>query len=231
MTAEPPRHEREEPIPITPDMLDPTGQGTSVDFERGMRTLPPLTLALIAVLAAVFAWELSTNALRDQSSILAAGALARAQVFAGEAWRLFTAPLLHAGLGHLLGNCVVLYIVGMACEHALGPARLALVYAASGLAGSGLSVAMSPGPSVGASGAVFGVMASVIVVLYRYRDRWHLRDRRIGFVLLVWAAYQVATGFLTPFIDNFAHIGGFVGGAATTLGLRPRLAGRALDLG
>lgn len=223
MTGVPPGSEREEPIPITPDMLDPGSPETRVDFERGMRAFPPLTLSVIAVLTAVFLWEVSTGALRDESSILAAGALARAPVAAGEVWRLFTAPFLHGGVGHLLGNCIVLYIVGMAYEHAVGPARLGVAYTVSGLAGSGLSVAANAGPSVGASGAIFGVAGAVIVVLYRHRDRWHLRDRRIGLVLLVWAGYQVATGFLTPYVDNSAHIGGLVGGAATALGLRPRV--------
>lgn len=221
--GEPPTHEREEPIPITADMLDARRSETGVDFERGMRTLPPLTLTLIVLLIAVFAWEVATDALNDESSILAAGALARAPVSAGEVWRLFTAPFLHGGVDHLVGNCIVLYIVGMACEHALGSAQFAVVYVASGLAGSGLSVVLNPGPSVGASGAIFGLVGSVVVVLYRHRDRWHLRDRRIGFVLLVWAGYQVATGFFMPFIDNFAHIGGLAGGAATALGLKPRL--------
>ena len=218
MTDQPPATGPEAPIPITPDMLDPGGPGGTVDFERGMRRAPPLTLTVVAALTAVFVWELATDALSDEAHILAAGALARGPVAAGEVWRLFTATLLHGGWDHLVGNCVVLYIVGMACEHALGAARLALVYGASGLAGSCLSVVAAPGPSVGASGAIFGVVASVIVVFYRHRHRWHLRDRRIGFVLLVWAAYQVATGFFVPFIDNFAHLGGVMAGAAVTLG-------------
>jgi membrane associated rhomboid family serine protease len=98
-----------------------------------------------------------------------------------------------------------------------------VVYAAGAIAGSGLSVLLSPGPSVGASGAVFGVMSAVVLVLYRYQDRFYVRDKRIAVVLLVWGAYQVATGFLTPFIDNFAHIGGAAGGAAAALVFEPRL--------
>jgi membrane associated rhomboid family serine protease len=82
---------------------------------------------------------------------------------------------------------------------------------------------MRPGPSVGASGAIFGLVASVVVVLYRYRDRFHLRDKRIGFVLAAWAGYQVLSGLGTPFIDNFAHLGGIAGGALATLAVTPRL--------
>mgnify|MGYP002402241830 CR=1 FL=1 len=132
---------------------------------------------------------------------------------------------LHGGPDHLIGNCLVLYIVGMACEHAFGAGRLIAVYLASGLAGSLLSVAAQPGPSVGASGAIFGVTGCVIVFFYKYQHWVRLRDKRIGFVLLLWAIYQLASGALTPFIDNFAHLGGLVGGAAVALVLRPVLLG------
>ncbi len=210
----------EEPLLITPDMLAVERRDARVEFERGMRHAPPLTLLLIGVCVAVFVWEVVTGALASPASIVAAGALLRARVLAGEGWRLLTATLLHGSFDHLVGNAVVLYIVGMASEHALGPPRALLVYGVSALSGSLLSVATGPGPSVGASGAIFGTMASVILVLYRYQDRFYVRDKRIGFVLAVWAAYQIAAGFFTPYVDNFAHIGGFVGGGLATLLLR-----------
>src|SRR3989449_10854120 len=99
------------------------------------------------------------------------------------------------------------YVVGMACEHAFGFARTAGVYFTSGLTGSLLSTTLSPGPSVGASGAIFGVVAAVGVALYRHQKRFYLRDKRIGFVLLVWAAYQMSTGLLSPYIEiGRAHV-------------------------
>lgn len=84
-------------------------------------------------------------------------------------------------------------------------------------------MSLRPGPSVGASGAIFGLTASVVVVLYRYHSRFYLRDKRIGFVLAVWAGYQVLSGFASPYIDNFGHLGGLAGGALATLAVRPRL--------
>ena len=139
---------------------------------------------------------------------------------------MFTAMLLHGGFDHLIGNMIVLYIVGMACEHAFGAARTALVYFGSGVTGAGLSLAASPGPSVGASGAIFGVLAAVVVMLYRNQKRFYIRDKRIGFVLAAWAGWQLLTGFLSPLIDNFAHVGGMIGGATAALLLTPRLTGR-----
>src|SRR5213593_1198857 len=128
-------------------MLAP-GTDTRVDFERGMRTAPPLILLLIAANVALFSWELAAGALASRESIVEAGALVRDRVLAGEWWRLVSATFLHAGWDHLLGNCLVLYVVGMACEHAFGFERTAIVYFTNGLAGSLLSAALSPGPSV-----------------------------------------------------------------------------------
>ena len=204
-------------------MLAAPARRVPVDFERGMSLAPAFTLLLIGVNLAVFAWEVSTAAWSDTASIVEAGALVRDRVVAGQLWRLVTSMFLHGGPDHLIGNMIVLYIVGIACEHALGTARMAFVYFAAGLSGAALSLSMRPGPSVGASGAIFGVVASVIVVLYRHRDLYHLRDKRIGFVLAVWAGYQVLIGLGTPFIDNYAHLGGIAGGVVTTFMVTPRL--------
>jgi rhomboid protease GluP len=228
---------RDRPLIITPDMLAPGSPGARVDFERRMRLAPPLVLVLIALNVVMFVWELAAGALADQETIVAAGALYRERVLppgggpggvnllTGEWWRVFSSMFLHGGPDHLIGNVLVLYVVGIGVEHALGLARAAFVYFSAGATGALLSTAFSPGPSVGASGAIFGLIASVIVVLYRYRDRFHLRDKRISLVLVLWAGYQVATGVFTPFLDNFAHIGGFAGGAAATLLVRPTLLG------
>src|SRR5207249_3602700 len=82
----------------------------------------------------------------------------------------------------------------------------------SALAGSLVSLLTSPGPSVGASGAIFGLQGAAIVLFRTHRDRLLLRDRRVGFVLLVWAIYTIVGGLLTPLIDNGAHLGGALGG-------------------
>lgn len=220
--------EREEPILITPDMLAPPTSRSRppearVDFERGMRRTPRLVLLLITANVIVFAWEVATGALTSKASLIQAGALSRDAVLAGEWWRLLSATFLHGSPEHLLGNCVVLYIVGMACEHAFGTLRTATIYLVSGIGGSVASTLFSPGPSVGASGAIFGVVAAVVVALYRYQHRFFLRDKRIGVVLGVWSVYQIFTGLLTPYVDNWAHVGGLMGGAAASLLMAPRL--------
>ncbi len=195
--------EHEEPILITPEMLAPRRRvpppisDGRVDFERGMRRLPPLIIALILANVAVFVWEVSAGAFApilgstgaDHTSPIMAGALIRERVLAGEWWRMITATFLHGSPDHL-------------------------------------SLATGPGPSVGASGAIFGVLMAVVVMLYRNQQYFFVRDKRIGFVLAAWAAWQLFVGFMNPFIDNFAHLGGMSGGAIAALLLTPTLARR-----
>ena len=199
----------EAPLRITPDML----LSRRVDFERRMSRVPPVTLATLALLTVIFVAEVRMGALETRDSLIAMGALARERVAAGEYWRLLTAPWLHGGTEHLVGNGIALYILGMVCEAAFGPAQFVTLYVLSGLAGSIVSVLVSAGPSVGASGAIFGLQGAAIVLLRRERERLLVRDRRVGFVLLIWAIYTIVGGLTDPFIDNGAHIGGALGGA------------------
>ena len=224
------REPDERPMLIRAEMLsaEPT-HGARIDFERNMRVLPWLSVGLVAACATVFALQIALGALRDQQAIVRAGALVRDRVVQGEVWRFLSAIFLHASPGHLIGNCIVLYVVGMACEHAFGIARTAAIYFLGGLGGGLLSVALHGGPSVGASGAIFAVMGATIVFFYRHHRAVHLRDKRVGFVLLAWALYQIGLGFFSPLIDNFAHVGGLLAGGAIALLLRPTLLPEASD--
>ena len=192
-----------------------------VDFERRMRRLPPLTLTLVGVLAAIFLVELGLEILDSPEALLLAGALARDAVLAGEWWRLVTAIFLHGGLDHILGNAIALFVLGMVCEHAFGRVQFAFLFVASGIVGSVVSMLSSPGPSVGASGAIFGLQGAAIVLFRAHRERLLVRDRRIGLVLIVWALYSIAQGVVTPYIDNGAHLGGLLGGILIARRLHP----------
>jgi rhomboid protease GluP len=205
------------PLRITPDML----LSRRIDFERRMPRVPLLTVVIAVALLAIFVAEVRVGALTSREAIIAMGALARERVAAGEYWRLLTAPWLHGGVDHLIGNGIALFILGMVSEAAFGRAQFVVLYVLSGLAGSVVSLAMSVGPSVGASGAIFGLQAAAIVLFRVHRDRLLVRDRRVGFVLVVWAIYSIAGGLMDPFIDNGAHIGGALGGALIARRLHP----------
>jgi rhomboid protease GluP len=213
--------EGERPIRITPDML----LSRRVDFERRMPRCPPFTMGLLGVLVAVFAGEVVFEALESVEAIVAAGALTRDDVAAGQYWRLVTAIFLHGGVDHLVSNAIALFVVGMLIEHGFGRAQFLALFVASGIAGSLLSLAMSPGPSVGASGAIFGLQAAAVVLFRRHRERLLVRDRRIGLVLLAWALYSILSGFVSPVVDNGAHLGGAIGGALVGRRLHPVVLG------
>ena len=203
------------PIPITRDMLEPPApdpRAGRIDFERGMTYAPPLTLTLLTFLAGVFIRQMALGELATPEAVIASGALVRERVLAGEWWRMLTATALHGSVEHLVGNGVSLYTLGIACERAFGGRRFTAIYLLSGLGGSALSMLVSPGPSVGASGAIFGVMGALIAYLIKYQDRFYVRDKRIGIVLLVWACFTLVQGITSPYIDNGAHLGGLMVG-------------------
>jgi rhomboid protease GluP len=209
--------EAERPLKITPDML----LGRRVDFERRMHRRPPVTLAIIGVLTLIFMIETGHRATSSARGLVAFGALSRPEVFAGDYWRLESATWLHGGLNHLVSNALALFIFGMICEHAFGRKQYFVLYVLSGVGGSILSLLISEGPSVGASGAIFGLQGAAIVLFRQHRDRILMRDRRIGVVLFGWALYSIVTGWTSPFVDNGAHIGGVLTGALIARHLHP----------
>ena len=195
----------------------------TLDFERGMSSAPVITIALIAVNAVIFFITVSRGSLQSEAAILAAGALSRDLVLHGQVWRLLTAMFLHGGIEHLFGNAVGLFILGMAAEHAFGKLEMAGIYFVSGLLGSAFSIVVNPGPGVGASGAIFGLLGAMIVFFAKYHEWFHVRDKRVGNVLLMWAAYSIVTAWFIPFVDNAAHVGGLIGGAFAGYWLTPRM--------
>jgi len=202
---------------IAPEMLI----RRRVDFERRMPRLPPATLAIVGVLLAIFAAEVGLEVLESSETLIFVGALSRDAVMQGEWWRLVTAIFLHGGVEHIVGNVIALFVLGMVCEHAFGRVQLAWLFVISGVAGSVVSMLTSAGPSVGASGAIFGLQGAAVVVFRRYREKLLVRDRRIGIVLIGWAVYTIAMGLITPYVDNGAHVGGFLAGMLLALGLHP----------
>lgn len=214
---------------FSPEMLDTAPIDRRVDFERGMRYDAPATLAVIALCSAVFAWQVVSGGLESEETLVNSGALVTDRLTGGEVWRLVTSMFLHGNLQHLVGNMIALYILGMACEHAFGWATMLGIYAAAGIAGGVASAMAVKLPTVGASGAIFGLMGCVVAMLARRRRELHVRDGRIGFVLALWTAWQLVEGFLSPMVANMAHLGGLVAGALLGWIIVPRLLAASAD--
>lgn len=203
-------------IPVIDDsMIDQT-----VDFEHKMSPVPLASLAIIAACVAAFALQAAGHGLDTLDGIKKSGALDPEAVRQGEVWRLVSATFLHGSFDHILGNLLMLFVLGMACEHGFGRPQFLFLYVMAGLAGSLCSL-MGGKVSVGASGAIFGLAGALVVLFVRFKGRLNLRDRRIGFVIAFWAGYQLFLGQFNPAIDNLAHLGGLLGGALMALVLRP----------
>ena len=135
----------------------------------------------------------------------------------GEWYRLLTAMVLHGGIIHIGFNSYVLFVFGPNVERAFGSARFVAMYVVAGLMGSALSFAVPPAQrSLGASGAIFGIVGVLLVYLYNRRKSQFVRDSMRS--LLTFIGINLAIGFILPYIDNFGHIGGLLGGILLGLG-------------
>ncbi len=135
-------------------------------------------------------------------------------ITSGQYYRLITGIFCHASIWHLVFNMYALYIIGMQLESFLGKYKYLAIYLLSGLSGSLLSILFSSNYSVGASGAIFGLMGSLLYFGYHYRVYLDsvVKSQIIPLILI-----NLIIGFSFTGIDNFAHIGGLVGGILSTM--------------
>jgi membrane associated rhomboid family serine protease len=139
----------------------------------------------------------------------------------GEWWRLVTSMFLHASLLHIGFNMYVLWWAGSQVEQYLGSARYIGLYFVSGLAGSAGAMLYAPlVPTLGASGAVFGVLGSMAVLEWQFTGR-------VGGQAMTLIAINLVLGFVITNIAWSAHIGGLIGGVLITLGYAHWRGGRA----
>ncbi len=135
--------------------------------------------------------------------------------FTGEYWRLLTSMFLHGGIVHLAMNLFALYQLGSLFELMFGTRRFVTIYFLAGLAASATSMMRLPleSSSVGASGAIFGILGAFVFSVLR-SPRWrHERSAR-GLVVqcVFWILANIAIGLQIAQIDNAAHIGGLIAG-------------------
>ena len=132
----------------------------------------------------------------------------------GEFYRLITAVFLHGSIFHLLFNCYSLYVIGSQIESYMGKIKYLVIYIFSALCGSLLSILLNKGSaSIGASGAIFGLLGSILYFGYHYRVYLGtvIKSQIIPLIML-----NLLVGFMNSGIDNFAHIGGLIGGILIT---------------
>lgn len=149
----------------------------------------------------------------DPGTLIQYGAKVNPLIWEGEFWRLLTPAFLHVNLTHLLSNCIILYFVGSLLEAMIGRWRLLIIYLFSGITGNLLSLKFSPFLSIGASSAVFGILGAAILYGITYKKLIPRNFYRIVVLCLVpFLIYNFAVGYIHGRIDNYAHIGGLLGG-------------------
>ena len=138
-------------------------------------------------------------------------------ILKGEYYRLLTGIFLHGNILHLGFNCYALYIIGSQIESFLGKGKYFIIYLFSGLMGALFSMIFGGGvASIGASGAIFGLMGSLVCFGYYYRV---YLGNVVKTQIIPLIVFNLFLGFMMSGIDNFAHIGGLVGGILMTRAL------------
>jgi membrane associated rhomboid family serine protease len=174
---------------------------------------PVVTLALIGINVLIFlvtAIQAKSGVDLNSSQIYLDGVLAPTLVASGQLWRLFSGGFLHASVIHIALNMVSLYFLGLPLERILGRARFLVVYLLALLGGSAAVMLFSSPltPTIGASGAIFGLMGGLVVVFRRFR--YDMRQ------LLVVLGINLYLSFQLSGISWQGHIGGLLVGAAIT---------------
>jgi len=176
-----------------------------------------LTQVIFGINAAVFlGMVLSSGAVMDfpGRELVRWGANVGVLTFSGEWWRLLTNVFVHGGLLHIAFNMWCLWNLGALCESLYGRGTYAAIYLVCGLGASLASAAWHPStPSVGASGAIFG-LAGALIAAFKLGEFSVPRSALSGTLrsLGAFVVYNLLFGFAIPGIDNMAHIGGLVTG-------------------
>lgn len=189
-----------------------------VDFKSRRPNQFSVTSRLVFFTLAAFALQVM------RPNVTALGMKLSDRILRGEQlYRTITPIFLHGGIFHLFTNMMSLQRIGNDVEKLFGPGRFLTTYLVAGIAGNVLSAIQSPNPSLGASGAVFGVVGAYMVFLNR--NDWLLGDAgqamttSIGQTMVM----NVFLGLLNPQIDQWAHLGGAVAGGIMAYSFGPRL--------
>lgn len=177
---------------------------------------PIITHSIIIICLMVFiAMYIFGNGSEDIETLIKFGANKAVLTKSGEYYRLFTCMFLHIGFLHILFNMYSLYIIGPQVESFFGKTKFLFIYIFSGLSGSIFSLAFSHNLArAGASGAIFGLLGSILYFGYYYRAYLGnvVKSQIIPTIII-----NLFLGFLIPNVGNAAHIGGLLGGIIASM--------------
>lgn len=136
------------------------------------------------------------------------------KILNGEYYRLLSCIFMHGGIIHLLCNMYCLYVIGSQVESFFGKIKYIVIYLLSGIIGSLMSLSITNSISLGASGAIFGLLGSILYFGYHYRVYLSqaIKSQIIPLIVL-----NIFLGFILNGVDNAAHIGGLIGGVLVSM--------------
>ncbi|PPD14825.1 MAG: hypothetical protein CTY25_08475 [Methylobacterium sp.] len=189
------------------------------DEPQRLAPIPGFWLVLIANVAIYGALVMADGDLSiGVRTLIQWGSLLPEQYMEQEPWRYLTAGFLHFGLVHIVANMICLLAWGVPLERGLGTMKFLLLFVASILGGSLLSVAMHEAPFVGAgaSGGTSGLLGALMA-------QWMLRrlDLPASFFVIN-IGLNIAVALISPSVDWQAHLGGFLTGLVLSLAMKPR---------
>jgi len=180
------------------------------DASRRLRRWPIITVLLILANIYVFTREL----IYGDRFVYYFSAIPVYIVSGSRWWTIFTAMFLHSGWLHIIGNMIFFWAFGPEIEDAMGRWRFLLFYLATGIAGSAGAILLSPGSvTVGASGAIFGVLGGLLVL---ERERHIATGGQVAGLIVL---NLVITFAFSTSISVGGHVGGLIGGMALMLAL------------
>lgn len=173
----------------------------------------PVTGALLLIIFAVFVLEWTNGAIDNDEMLIRMGAIVPGMLSFGEYWRAIAAMFLHANVIHWAANSWALYQLGRLYEMMFGSLRFTVTYFVTGIIASIASSLWMHGPSVGASGAILGILGAFIFSIKRH-PQWRNQPWTKSLLnqLVFWAGVNIVLGFSMKNIDNVAHIAGLVSG-------------------
>lgn len=196
---------------LTPELVDE--MNATRRFWRRQSARPLVTYALLLAIAACGLLSMVLAPDEDTIALALLGAKLNFFIDQGQYWRFVTPLFLHGGLLHLALNTYALYLMGRMLENVLGRAAYLCIFALSGTASIYASYLGNETLSVGASGAIFGLLgAGVVFGLTHRKEIPPAFQRYYGAGLLPWVALNLILGFTLPNIDNYAHLGGLSAG-------------------
>ena len=203
-------------VKITDDINKKNAKSSVEHLNTFEKKLPVISYIIIGICVVMFlAMYIFGRGSYDTATLLMFGANVDTLVKSGEFYRLITCAFLHIGILHLLFNMYALYVIGPQVESFFGKYKFIIIYLVSALSASILSIAFNHNTvCAGASGAIFGLLGSILYFGYHYRI---YLGNVIKSQIIPIIAINLLFGFMVSGIDNFAHIGGLVGGIIITM--------------